>query len=427
MILLACLIGYTLDDVPSATRPSDGDTIYVADVFDAIDTVAARTNQLNDTLDLRFIRFTDVKDSNFQRVNADSIMGVDVVRGNPDIDSISGLNVMSGNPSIDSIAGGVWWSGTGATFSDSVFIDTAKINYLYGAVSLGDVDINGNYLIIDTDADSRLYESADDIIAMSTNNVERFWVTTSGIKMLSNLDMNGNNITGNSTLTGHITVSDSLSVDTLTPTIVTGNPTFTGHVTISDSVLIDTAKINQMYGTTFNGDLVSANGGDILMNSSPLRLDTDDDSYIYASNDDEITTIINGTAAMVMTGTDMYTTDWTDYSSSSTVTGWSSTTLKEVYYKVVGPEIIVIYYISGTSNSTSANFTSPYAAINLSASNADQFYQASGLCMDNDAYIYSSGSSITGGGQLISVTIPSGAWTASGTKTISGTFRYFRN
>lgn len=70
----------------------------------------------------------------------------------------------------------------------------------------------------------------------------------------------------------------------------------------------------------------------------------------------------NASFAGSITGlTDLYTVDWVDYSGSSTVTGWSSTTTKVVQYKKVGKFVFVSFQIAGTSNATAATFTLPFA------------------------------------------------------------------
>ena len=57
---------------------------------------------------------------------------------------------------------------------------------------------------------------------------------------------------------------------------------------------------------------------------------------------------------------DVYTVEWTDYSSSSTVTGWASTPTIAIRYKKIGKLVFVQYKISGTSNLATASFTVPY-------------------------------------------------------------------
>jgi hypothetical protein len=57
---------------------------------------------------------------------------------------------------------------------------------------------------------------------------------------------------------------------------------------------------------------------------------------------------------------DIFTTEWTDYSSTSTVVGWSSFNQKNINYKVVGKLVYVQFYIRGTSNANGVSFTVPY-------------------------------------------------------------------
>lgn len=69
----------------------------------------------------------------------------------------------------------------------------------------------------------------------------------------------------------------------------------------------------------------------------------------------------NPGSGVIIAETDMYSVAWTNYSSTSTVTGWSSTTTKSIYYKQLGKMVYVIFNISGTSNTTSASLTLPVA------------------------------------------------------------------
>jgi hypothetical protein len=176
-----------LDDLSLVSRPTAGDTIRIATVFDPVDSTITRVNQLNDSLDIKFIRFVDFADSTIGKVKCDSI------RSNPDIDSIAGtvnfsgkivvdsitgLDVLRGNPNVDSITGGVWWSGTGATFSDSVYIDTLVSNVATIAKMrvYDSLDLDSGKLIIDKDGDTYLQASGDDAFGlfMNGNNSHRF-------------------------------------------------------------------------------------------------------------------------------------------------------------------------------------------------------------------------------------------------------------
>jgi len=55
-----------------------------------------------------------------------------------------------------------------------------------------------------------------------------------------------------------------------------------------------------------------------------------------------------------------YGSGWIDYSSTSTIVGWSSYTIKKIYYKTIGRIVLIQFYLDGTSNATASNFTIPY-------------------------------------------------------------------
>lgn len=110
---------------------------------------------------------------------------------------------------------------------------------------------------------------------------------------------------------------------------------------------------------------------------------------------------------------------WTDYSATSTIVGWTSFTAKVLNYRKVGKLVFVEFYISGTSNSINTSFSLPYtksgAALEV-------------ICRVRD----NSGALSAGLMQLLGAastanfysTVAGGAWTASGTKQISGQFWY---
>ena len=50
---------------------------------------------------------------------------------------------------------------------------------------------------------------------------------------------------------------------------------------------------------------------------------------------------------------------WTDYSATSTIVGWSSST-DAIFYKKIGKLVFVQFYITGTSDSTDTTFTLPF-------------------------------------------------------------------
>lgn len=121
------------------------------------------------------------------------------------------------------------------------------------------------------------------------------------------------------------------------------------------------------------------------------------------------------------TNTDIYSTVWTNYTSSSTITGWSSFTESRIYYKRVGKLCFVKFRITGTSNSTTTQFTLPYNSNGFAMLNAI-------VAMDNGSAVQTgpyvsintSGTAVLG----IGIGYSASAWTASGDKRVYGEFFY---
>ena len=112
-----------------------------------------------------------------------------------------------------------------------------------------------------------------------------------------------------------------------------------------------------------------------------------------------------------------YTT-WTDYSGTSTVVGWSSTTTKDIRYFVIGKMVVVIWTIIGTSNSTASTFTIPFTSIN----SANFLGFNMGAARDNGAAYISAQNyiPINSGTINLGATAASYTWTGSGTKGTEG-------
>lgn len=123
------------------------------------------------------------------------------------------------------------------------------------------------------------------------------------------------------------------------------------------------------------------------------------------------------TTGNVVFGADVYTVALTDYSSTSTVGGWSGSPTKDIRYKLVGKTLTVYYSITGTSNSTSASFTLPYT-VNSSLTNS---LQPMGVQVDNGVDLNGGNVALTGGSATVSMRRLGGAnFTTSGTKTCIG-------
>lgn len=135
-IIFGALSVCALDDVSVPYAFSDSGVIEASEFNANFDTIEVRIGQLNDSLELKWARWIDLLagDSTFTRVTTDSLTGLNVIRGNPDIDSISG------NPYVDSVNAGYINADTvnsPLVFTDSikglVYIDSIQgMNYIRG-------------------------------------------------------------------------------------------------------------------------------------------------------------------------------------------------------------------------------------------------------------------------------------------------------
>lgn len=113
---------------------------------------------------------------------------------------------------------------------------------------------------------------------------------------------------------------------------------------------------------------------------------------------------------------------WQDFSGSSTVTGWSSFTTKNIFYTRIDTLVFVTFTLQGTSNSTSTSFTLPYTAngtnpqLNIPIMAEDNGTQVANAAMGQLAAGSATFNCFTN--------IGGGAWTGSGTKFVFGQFFY---
>lgn len=129
-------------------------------------------------------------------------------------------------------------------------------------------------------------------------------------------------------------------------------------------------------------------------------------------------TDISGSLPVANGGVD---TSITDYSATSTITGWSSFTTKRLNIMNFGKGIVVEFFLSGTSNSTSVSFTVPNTIIGFSSLSI--YREDNGVGSTTPAWAQQ------GTGAIVKFRKDSGAadtdWTASGTKTIRGSIIVF--
>jgi hypothetical protein len=148
----------------------------------------------------------------------------------------------------------------------------------------------------------------------------------------------------------------------------------------------------------------------------------DDESVFGVDNYDTNLVQLYGDGDMYIKG-QIFTTDWTDYSGTSTVTGWASTTTKEIHILKIGDLVYVKFHIVGTSNATSASFT----VRDTSATDGTPASGANGYAADNGTPITTGSRHLLSAGSA-TVNLYSntsvGTWTNSGSKEIMGWFIY---
>jgi len=194
-----------------------------------------------------------------------------------------------------------------------------------------------------------------------------------------------------------------------------------------------------------NTDLTVTSGGDIILDADGADITLKDGGTTYGflkqasghlviqptSSKEIILNHEGGSAALtvetdgdVTIKGDTFDAAYADWSSSSTILGWSSLTAgrRQLYYKKMGTIVSVCCHLEGTSNATTVSFTLPY---NFITTDYMSF-------MSNSVWCYDNGSADSGPGyveldsntNICEVYRGSGAWTASGTKIIRVSFTY---
>lgn len=119
---------------------------------------------------------------------------------------------------------------------------------------------------------------------------------------------------------------------------------------------------------------------------------------------------------------DFYTVAWTDYGVTSTIVGWSSFSIKSIFYKKIGKLVFVTFYIYGVSNSTAVTFTLPYTSKNDALN-----YMAAIQAFDNSVTLTTPGRMrLPNNSNIVTCysNFASAVWTASNDKAVIGQFWY---
>ena len=123
---------------------------------------------------------------------------------------------------------------------------------------------------------------------------------------------------------------------------------------------------------------------------------------------------------------DIYQEAYTDYTATSTVTGWSASGLaKQICYKKIGRRVFVDWNITGTSNSATTRFTLPVSCTSKNSGGIGQMKATS--AKDNGVVVAATAllaaNAVTINFEKVAFS-GGGDWTTSGTKTVRGTMHY---
>lgn len=205
--------------------------------------------------------------------------------------------------------------------------------------------------------------SSDVTITSATSTAINISASNSGGILGSSIDNTSN--TSGSEAREFIRVAGGTAGDPYTVYSISGVLSVSIGIDNSDS---DKFKISgaSTLGTTdllsiAVGTLAATFGGALSVPSgSNLYLDGGSDTYIQEGSSNIISIVAGGTTELTITSTDVYTEGWTDWSSTAAVTGWSSASVKKVFYKRYGKTVMLWWDLEGTSNSTSFSMTIPF-------------------------------------------------------------------
>jgi hypothetical protein len=119
---------------------------------------------------------------------------------------------------------------------------------------------------------------------------------------------------------------------------------------------------------------------------------------------------------------DIYTEDKTDYSSVSTIVGFSAYTTKLIHYRRIGKMVLVRFTLAGTSNSTALSFTVPYTS-DGDGMNTDTITRGA----DNSGAAGITLTRLPAGSNIVTCykDVTGATWTASNNKSCNGWFIYY--
>ncbi len=216
-----------------------------------------------------------------------------------------------------------------------------------------------------------------------------------------------------------ITHSNRSILDAITESFTTALKTaYDGAKSNIDALLLTGARLINASEITKLSNTSGTNSGDNATN-------TTSNSYADAKVENNLTasttiapskTAVNTALNLKVDKSDFE--DWTDFSGTSTIVGWTTPTISYLRYTRTGKVLTIRGRITGTSNSFSTSFTIPFTLANLGVSQSDlsgQFTNNSIASPTPSMFVGADNSNVVSvfrDGTALS-------WTNSGTKTIS--------
>jgi hypothetical protein len=199
------------------------------------------------------------------------------------------------------------------------------------------------------------------LVTETINNNQEGFITTSGL--IRNIDTTGT-LQSETWADGDVLYLSPTVAGQLTKV----KPTAPNHLVIIGYVIHAHATQGSIFVKVDNGyeldelhnvKITTAANGQALTYTSATDI-WENKTIIQDSITDGVTTVApsqNAVFDALALKTDK--TSWVDYSASSTIVGWSSFTTRQIFYKIVDNMMFVNFFLEGTSNATTANFTLP--------------------------------------------------------------------
>jgi hypothetical protein len=114
-------------------------------------------------------------------------------------------------------------------------------------------------------------------------------------------------------------------------------------------------------------------------------------------------------------------TTYIDYSAISTVVGWSSTTIKQIFYKVIDDLVMVTVTIDGISNNTLTSITLPFTAAKTAHSKSSYLRNNGSVSVSAGLILINEGTNV-----LTFYNVNNITWAATNQKAVYLQFYYFK-